>query len=64
MGVTLDDLLRPASVGLPKFRFRAHASFDKNPQFAAQVLRMLQTYNALEQNKFGACALLMGSMGC
>jgi Zn-dependent peptidase ImmA (M78 family)/DNA-binding XRE family transcriptional regulator len=48
-GVTLDDLLRPPSGGLPNFRFRAHASFDKNPQFAAQVLRMLPTYNALEQ---------------
>jgi Zn-dependent peptidase ImmA (M78 family)/transcriptional regulator with XRE-family HTH domain len=49
LGVTLDDLLRSQSEGLPNFRFRAHASFGKNPQFATQVLRILQTYNALEQ---------------
>jgi Zn-dependent peptidase ImmA (M78 family)/transcriptional regulator with XRE-family HTH domain len=49
LGITLDDLLRSLGVGLPNFRFRAHVSFDKNAQFAAQVLRMLQTYNALEQ---------------
>lgn len=49
LGVTLDDLLRPPSEGLLNFRFRAHGSFDKNPQFAAQVLRILQTYHALEQ---------------
>ncbi len=49
LGVTLDDLLRSQSEGLPNFRFRAHASFGNNPQFAAQVLRMLQTYNALEK---------------
>lgn len=49
LGVILDDLLRSQSQGLPNFRFRAHTSFDKNPQFTAQVLRMLQTYNALEQ---------------
>lgn len=49
LGVTLDDLLRSQSEGLPNFRFRAHATFGKNAQFAAQVLRMLQTYNALEQ---------------
>jgi Zn-dependent peptidase ImmA (M78 family)/DNA-binding XRE family transcriptional regulator len=49
LGITLDDLLRSQGKGLPNFRFRAHVSFDKSPQFAAQVLRMLQTYNALEQ---------------
>lgn len=64
LGVTLDDLLRSESLCLPSFRFRVHALFGKafvlnegkngiqhlnNPQFAAQVLRMLQTYNALEQ---------------
>ena len=49
MGITLDDLLCSPDVGLPNFRFRAHVSFDKNAQFAAQVLRTLQTYNALEQ---------------
>ncbi|MBD2607440.1 ImmA/IrrE family metallo-endopeptidase [Scytonema hofmannii FACHB-248] len=49
LGITLDDLLRSLGEGLPNFRFRAHVSFDKNAQFAAQVLRMLQTYNALEQ---------------
>lgn len=49
LGITLDDLLRSQGEGLPNFRFRAHVSFDKNAQFAAQVLRMLQTYNALEQ---------------
>jgi Zn-dependent peptidase ImmA (M78 family)/transcriptional regulator with XRE-family HTH domain len=48
LGVTLDDLLRSQSEGLPNFRFRAHA-FGNNPQFTAQVLRMLQTYNALEK---------------
>ncbi|MDF5720827.1 MAG: XRE family transcriptional regulator [Rhizonema sp. PD37] len=49
LGITLDDLLRSQGEGLPNFRFRAHVTFDKNAQFAAQVLRMLQTYNALEQ---------------
>ncbi|MBD2775074.1 XRE family transcriptional regulator [Iningainema tapete] len=49
LGVTLDDLLSSPSVGLPNFRFRAHGTLGKNAQFAAQVLRMLQTYNALEQ---------------
>ncbi|MHC5856853.1 helix-turn-helix domain-containing protein [Nostoc sp.] len=64
LGITLDDLLRSQSEGLPNFRFRAHVTFDtavattwgtrathclKSAQFAAQVLRMLQTYNALEQ---------------
>jgi Zn-dependent peptidase ImmA (M78 family)/transcriptional regulator with XRE-family HTH domain len=49
LGITLDDLLRSQGEGLPNFRFRAHVSFDKNAQFVAQVLRMLQTYNALEQ---------------
>jgi Zn-dependent peptidase ImmA (M78 family)/DNA-binding XRE family transcriptional regulator len=49
LGVTLDDLLRPESEELPNFRFRAHASFGNNPQFVAQVLRMLETYNTLEQ---------------
>ena len=47
LGVTLDELLRPPHQGLPNFRFRAHASL--NPQLAAGVLRMLETYNALEQ---------------
>lgn len=57
LSITLDDLLRSQGVGaaalkelgLPNFRFRAHVSFEKNAQFAAQVLRMLQTYKALEQ---------------
>ncbi len=49
LSVTLDDLLRSETEGLPNFRFRAYATFGKNPQFAAQVLRMLQTYKALEQ---------------
>lgn len=49
LGVTLDDLLHSQGERLPNFRFRAHVTFDKNAQFAAQVLRMLQTYNALEQ---------------
>lgn len=49
LGVTLDDLLRQESATLPAFRFRAHTSFDKNPQFAAQVLRLLEDYTALEQ---------------
>lgn len=50
LGVTLDDLLRSQGEGLPNFRFRAHVSFDNNThQFAAQVLRMLETYNALEK---------------
>lgn len=45
----LDDLLRQESATLPNFRFRAHASFDKNPQFAALVLGLLEDYTALEQ---------------
>ncbi len=49
LGITLDDLLRSQNEGLPNFRFRAHVKFDKNAQFVTQVLRMLQTYNALEQ---------------
>lgn len=49
LGVTLDDLLRQGSVALPNFRFRAHTSFDKKPQFAAQLLRLLEDYTALEQ---------------
>lgn len=49
LGVTFDDLLRPAGEGLPNFRFRAHASFDNRPQFAAKMLRMPETYNSLEQ---------------
>lgn len=49
LGVKLDDLLRKESAMLPNFRFRAHTSFDKNPQFAAQVLRLLEDYTALEQ---------------
>jgi Zn-dependent peptidase ImmA (M78 family)/DNA-binding XRE family transcriptional regulator len=48
LGVTLDDLLR-RSVDVPNFRFRAHASFAKKPQFAAQVVRMLEEYAALER---------------
>ena len=47
LGVTLDDLLRSPHQGLPHFRFRAHASLK--PQLATGVLRMLETYNALEQ---------------
>ena len=47
--VTLYDLLRPESQGLTNFRFRAHASFAKKPQFATQVVRLLETYNNLEQ---------------
>lgn len=49
LGVTLDDLLRQESTTLPAFRFRAHTSFGKNPQFAATVLRLLEDYTALEQ---------------
>lgn len=50
LGITLDDLLRSQGEGLPNFRFRAHVTFAKNThQFAAQVLRMLQTYKALEE---------------
>lgn len=50
LGVTLDDLLRlPGSATLHNFRFRAHTDFDKNPQFAATVLRLLEDYTALEQ---------------
>lgn len=49
LGVTLDDLLRQESAALPSFRFRAHTSFDKKPQFATQVLRLLEDYTALEQ---------------
>ncbi len=49
LGITLDDLLRQGGVVLPNFRFRAHTSFDKKPQFAAQVLRHLEDYTALEQ---------------
>ncbi|MCD8488635.1 MAG: XRE family transcriptional regulator [Desertifilum sp.] len=50
LGVKLDDLLRQEStLTLPNFRFRAHTSFDKKPQFAAQVLRLLEDYTALEQ---------------
>ncbi|KAB8318315.1 ImmA/IrrE family metallo-endopeptidase [Tolypothrix campylonemoides VB511288] len=49
LGVKLDDLLRQSYAALPSFRFRAHTSFDKKPQFAAQVLRLLEDYTALEQ---------------
>lgn len=49
LGVTLDDLLCQNRQGLPNFRFRAPASFAKKPQFAGQVVRMLETYNALEE---------------
>lgn len=49
LGVRLDDLLRQGEKVLPNFRFRAHTSFDKKPQFAAQVLRLLEDYTALEQ---------------
>lgn len=49
LSVTLDDLLRSQGEGLPNFRFRADTTFDKNVQFATQVLRILQTYNALER---------------
>lgn len=47
--VTLDDLLRQENKGLLHFRFRAHNSFGKKPQFTAQVLRMLENYTAVEQ---------------
>lgn len=47
--VTLDDLLRSPSQGLTNFRFRTHVSFSQKPQLAAQVLRLLETYNNLEQ---------------
>jgi Zn-dependent peptidase ImmA (M78 family)/DNA-binding XRE family transcriptional regulator len=49
LGVTLDDLLRAQNQKLTNFRFRAHASFGKKPQFAALVVRLLETYNNLEQ---------------
>ncbi len=48
LGIKLDDLLRQESTTVPNFRFR-HNSFDKKPQFAAQVLRLLEDYIALEQ---------------
>ncbi|MCT7963879.1 XRE family transcriptional regulator [Laspinema sp. D1] len=48
LGVTLDDLLRPESSPVTPFRFRAHTGFDKQPQLATQVRRMLETYQALE----------------
>ncbi|MCT7974374.1 XRE family transcriptional regulator [Laspinema olomoucense] len=48
LGVTLDDLLRPESRPVTPFRFRAHAGIDKQPQFATQVRRMLEIYQALE----------------
>ncbi|MBC6418614.1 MAG: ImmA/IrrE family metallo-endopeptidase [Prochloron sp. SP5CPC1] len=49
LGVTLDDLLRADKETIPNFRFRAHASHKQKPQFVAQVRRLLETYNALEQ---------------
>lgn len=49
LGVTLDDLLRPEGEDELLFRFRARASFAKQPQFAAQVLQKLETYTQLEQ---------------
>lgn len=49
LGVTIDDLLRQPSEWLLNFRFRTHAGFDCKPQFAAQVLRLLEDYTALEQ---------------
>ncbi len=49
LDIKLDDLLRQESTIVPNFRFRANSSFDKNPQFAAQVLRLLEDYTALEQ---------------
>lgn len=49
LDVTLDDLLRSPGQGLTNFRFRAHASFCQKPQFATQVVRLLETYNNLEQ---------------
>lgn len=48
VGVTLDDLLRRQEE-LPSFRFRAHASFSRKPQLAAQVVRLLREYAWLEQ---------------
>ncbi len=49
LGIKLDDLLRRESTTLLNFRFRAHTSFDKKPQFAASVLRLLEDYTTLEQ---------------
>lgn len=49
LGVTIDDLLQQPNKSLPNFRFRAHVNFDCNPQFFAQVLRILEDYTALEQ---------------
>lgn len=49
LGVTIDDLLRQPREGLLNFRFRAHAGCDFKPQLAAQVLRVLEDYTALEQ---------------
>jgi len=50
--VTLDDLLRSPLAISPDFRFRALTAFNKQPkkqpQFAARVRRMLETYNAVE----------------
>jgi len=51
LGVTLDDLLRPAD-RLPQtvsnFCFRAHSTFTKKPQFASYIQNLLTTYTALE----------------
>ena len=49
LGITLNDLLQQESRVIPAFRFRSHTSLDKNPQFAATVLRLLEDYTALEQ---------------
>ncbi len=49
LSVTMDDLLRQPREGLLNFRFRTHAVFDWKPHFAAQVLRVLEDYTALEQ---------------
>jgi Zn-dependent peptidase ImmA (M78 family)/transcriptional regulator with XRE-family HTH domain len=48
LGVRLDDLLRRHG-DLPAFRFRAHASFDQRPQFAASVAGLLEDFAGLEQ---------------
>ncbi len=49
LGVTLDELLRSDRQGLSNWSFRTHADSSHKPQLAASVLRLLETYNALEQ---------------
>jgi Zn-dependent peptidase ImmA (M78 family)/DNA-binding XRE family transcriptional regulator len=62
LGITLDDLLRQ-SADVPNFRFRAHASFARKPQFAAQVIRLLEEYAALER-AVGVAAYTPESIPC